>query len=225
MDRFRDEDAALREHVEQRAQDDLQRARWLAFGFVVLFSATVLVARDARAGAAGAARPGARPSSGASTSTRCRAPTTSARPRSCCAGGPSGSRPARTRSCSPATPAATRWRRAPIRRRVPGLADALVDATPRYVSGDPPRGTPRAQSPTRAPLQTCELCHRSGRRLALRPVRGRRRGHRLAARRSRTARSSRSSASGSSWRSRRPPRSSPTCATSRSPSTARRPTR
>ena len=42
MDRFRRENAALRAHVESRAQDELQRARWLAFGFVMLFSATVL---------------------------------------------------------------------------------------------------------------------------------------------------------------------------------------
>ena len=42
MDDFRKQDAALREHVEQRAQAELQRARWVAFGFVVIFGAIVL---------------------------------------------------------------------------------------------------------------------------------------------------------------------------------------
>jgi CHASE3 domain sensor protein len=42
MDHFREQNAALRDHVEQRAQDNLQRARWVAFGFVVVFGATLL---------------------------------------------------------------------------------------------------------------------------------------------------------------------------------------
>jgi hypothetical protein len=41
MDRFREQNAVLREHVERRAQDGLQRARWVAFGFVMLFGVTV----------------------------------------------------------------------------------------------------------------------------------------------------------------------------------------
>jgi CHASE3 domain sensor protein len=42
MDTFRKQDAALSDHVERRAQAELQHARWVAFGFVMLFSAMVL---------------------------------------------------------------------------------------------------------------------------------------------------------------------------------------
>jgi CHASE3 domain sensor protein len=42
MERFRGQNTALRKHVEERAQDGLQRARWVAFGFVILFSTIVL---------------------------------------------------------------------------------------------------------------------------------------------------------------------------------------
>lgn len=42
MDRFRGQDAKLRVRVERRAQARLQEARWVAFGFVVVFGTLVL---------------------------------------------------------------------------------------------------------------------------------------------------------------------------------------
>ena len=158
MDRFRKENAALREHVEQRAQDRLQRARWVAFGFVVIFGATLLslgmfaLERQARSDRNRSkqrreyieALQGADDEREAKELLRRRAERLS----------PGADAVALTRNASgnsldaATDPAA-----------VPGLADALVDATPRACLAIR-RGHPHERRPDSAPLQTCELCDR-----------------------------------------------------------------
>ena len=225
MDRFRTRGhARCATHVEQRAQDDLQRARWFAFGFVVLFSATVLVARDGRAGAPGAARP--RPRQAAARVRR----------------GAAGRR-RRARGQGPAAPA----RRAADARRdavvltrnasgnslEPSTDPSAVAGTGRQadrrdaalVPGDPPRPRLHEHKPDSGAAADLRAVPPHRQRLALRARRSSAARSSARCSSSRSGRSSRSSASGSSWRCRRPPRSSPTCATSRSPSTAPRPTR
>ena len=222
MDRIRSEGASLRAHVGSRP-GALQRSRWVFFVLRRCCSRGVLGCGCSR-WAPGRARAARAASSGASTSGRCRAPTTRARRRSCCAAAPSGSRPARARSCSRATRAATRWRRATDPAEIAGLGEGSR-APPARLPGRPPRRRLRAPAGAQ-PLQTCELCGRIDGALALHPVARRRRGHRLAARRQGPRDQAGRARAGRRRRGhRRPPRSSPTCATSRSPSTARPPTR
>jgi diguanylate cyclase (GGDEF)-like protein len=42
MDRLRTQDAALRRHLERRTETELQHARWIVFGFVLLFGGGIL---------------------------------------------------------------------------------------------------------------------------------------------------------------------------------------
>ena len=89
MDRFRSEDRALREHVEQRARGTTQHARWFAFGFVVCSAP-----RCSRSGwSRWSARRGATGSRAKQRREYVEAlhgADDEARPRTCCAGGPSG---------------------------------------------------------------------------------------------------------------------------------------
>jgi diguanylate cyclase (GGDEF)-like protein len=160
MDRFRRQDAALRDHVEERAQHDLQRARWVAFGFVVVFSTTVLslgllaLEREARRARARSgqrreyvdALQGADDEREAKELLRRRAERLA----------PGSDAVVLTRNASgnslnAATDAAA----------VPDLAEALVDATPRSCLAI--RGARiHERRPDSAPLQTCELCDRAG---------------------------------------------------------------
>ena len=215
--------ASLREHVEQHTQDRLQHSRWVPFIFVLLFSTTVfslgMFALERQAGRERArgkqrreyveALQGADDEREAKELLRRRAERLA----------PGTNAVVLTRNASGNSLAAST-----DPSGIPGLAEALADASPRSCLAIRRAGT-HERTPGGAPLQTCELCHRSDGAAALRPVR--RSAARSSARcsSSRTARSSRTSANGSSARSRRPPPSSPTCATSRSPSTARPPTR
>jgi diguanylate cyclase (GGDEF)-like protein len=158
MDRFRKQDAALRDHVEQRAQAELQRARWVSFGFVVLFGATVLslglvaLERQARRDRARStqgreyveALQGADDELEAKELLRRRAerlvPGAAAVVLTCNASG---------NSLDAATDPAA----------VPGLVGALVDAAPRSCLAIR-RGNPHERRPQDTPLQRCELCDR-----------------------------------------------------------------
>ena len=174
------QDAALRGHVEQRAQDDLQRARWIAFGFVMLFSTTVLslgmVALERQAGRERArgrqrreyveALQGADDEGEAKELLRRRAERLT----------PGAHAVVLTRNASGNSLAAST-----DPSGIPGLADALVDATPRSCLAIRRAGI-HERKPGGAPLQTCELCHRSGGASLCVPSVDRRRGHRLAAR-------------------------------------------
>jgi diguanylate cyclase (GGDEF)-like protein len=158
MDTFRTQDAALRDHVEQRTRGELQRARWLAFGFVMLFSATVLslgmlaLERQARRDRARSkqrreyveALQGADDEQEAKELLRRRAERLA----------PGADAVVLTRNASGnSLDAATDT------AAVPGLADALVDATPRTCLAIR-RGHTHERWPDSAPLQTCELCDR-----------------------------------------------------------------
>ena len=158
MDDFRTQDSALREHVERRAQGELQHARWVAFGFVIVFSATVLslgllaLERQARRDRARSterreyveALQGADHDGEAKELLRRRAerlvPAADAVVLTCNASG---------NSLAAATDPAA----------VPGLADALLDATPRTCLAIR-RGNTHERKPDSAPLQRCELCDR-----------------------------------------------------------------
>ena len=194
MDRFREQDAALRRHVEQRAQDELQHARWVAFVFVMLFSATVFslgmfalerqarrerareqAAARVRRGAAGRRRrargEGAAAPAGRAAGARHERRRAHAQRQRQLAGGEHG----------PVRHPRARPRRWPTRAR----ARAWRSAAP----------ATHERKPGAAPLQTCELCHRSGgARSASRPWSAARSSARCSS--SRTARSSRTSATG-----------------------------
>ena len=160
MDRFRTEDTALRKHVEQRAQDDLDDARWLAFAFVVIFSTTVLslgmltLERQAARERARArqrreyveALQGAVDEAEAKELLRRRAERLSAGSQAVVL-----TRNASGNSLEASTDPAA----------IPGLADALVGATPRSCLAIRRAGL-HERTPDGAPLQTCELCDREG---------------------------------------------------------------
>jgi diguanylate cyclase (GGDEF)-like protein len=159
MDRFREQNAALRTHVEQRTQDGLKRARWIAFGFVMLFGGSVLslgmVAVERQARRDGARRKhksefiealqGADDELEAKELLRRRAeriaPGADAVVLTSNASGNS-----LTAATDPAG--------------MPRLAEALVDATPRSCLAIR-RGQTHERRPDSAPLQICELCHRA----------------------------------------------------------------
>ena len=159
MDRFRDENAALREHVEQRAQDALQRARWIAFGFVMLFSTTVLSlgmfalerqAKNARARSKQRreyveALQGAVDELEAKELLRRRAERLAAD-----ADAVVLTRNASGNSLEASTDPSG----------MPELAEGLADATPRSCLAIRRAGT-HERKPDGTPLQTCELCHRA----------------------------------------------------------------
>ena len=160
MDRFRTEVAALRKHVEQRARDDLDHARWLAFAFVVIFSTTVLslgmlalerqAARERRRAKQRReyveALQGAVDELEAKELLRRRAERLS-----------SGSQAVvLTRNASGNSLVAST-----DPSGVAGLAGALVDATPRSCLAIRRAGI-HERTPGSAPLQTCELCNREG---------------------------------------------------------------
>ena len=158
MDRFRAQVTALRQHVEQRAQDRLQRARWGAFGFVVIFGATLLslgmlaLERQARRDRARSkqrreyieALQGADDELEAKQLLRRRAERLS----------PGADAVVLTRNAS-----GNSLNAATDPAAVPGLADALVDATPRTCLAIR-RGHAHERRPDSAPLQTCALCDR-----------------------------------------------------------------
>ncbi len=160
MDRFRTKNAALRDHVEQRAQRELQHARWLALGFVMLFSTTVLslgmVALERQAARERArakqqreyveALQGAVDELEARELLRRRAERLT----------PGSQAVVLTRNASGNSLMASTDPSA-----VPGLADALVDATPRSCLAIRRAGI-HEHRPDAAPLQICELCHRAG---------------------------------------------------------------
>jgi diguanylate cyclase (GGDEF)-like protein len=159
MDRFRGENRALREHVEGRAQDRLQDARWLAFAFVMLFSSAVLLLgmgtleRQARRDRARSkerreyveALQGAVDEPEAKELLRRRAERLS----------DASHAVVLTRNASGNSLEASTDPSA-----VAGLADALVDATPRSCLAVRRAGI-HERKPDGAPLQTCDLCHRT----------------------------------------------------------------
>ena len=160
MDSFRKQEAALRKHLEQRAQDRLGRARWVAFGAVVLFGMAIfsvgLVAleRQARRDRARSrqrrefieALQGADDELEAKELLRRRAERIV----------PGADAVVLTRNASGNSLHATT-----DPSGVPGLAEALLDATPRECLAIR-RGQTHEQQPDGAPLQTCDLCHRAG---------------------------------------------------------------
>ncbi|MEA2135343.1 MAG: hypothetical protein QOC68_3252 [Solirubrobacteraceae bacterium] len=158
MDQFRKQDAALRVHVERRAQARLQHARWVAFGFVMLFSTTVLslglfaLERQARRARARSkqrreyveALQGADDEREAKELLRRRAERLA----------PGADAVVLTRNASGSS-----LKAATDPAAVPGLAGALVDATPRAclaIRG----GHTHERKPGGAPLQACRLCDR-----------------------------------------------------------------
>ena len=158
MESFRTQDIALREHLEHRAQDELQHARWVAFGFVMVFSATVLsfgllaLERQARRNRARSrerreyveALQGADHDGEAKELLRRRAERLA----------PGADAVVLTRNASgnsldaATDPAA-----------IPGLTDALLHATPRTCLAIR-RGKTHQRKPDSTPLQRCELCDR-----------------------------------------------------------------
>jgi diguanylate cyclase (GGDEF)-like protein len=158
MDSFRRQDAALRNHVEQRTQAGLERARWVAFGFVLVFSTTVLsfgmvaVERQARRNRARSrqrreyveALQGAVDEREAKELLRRRAERLV----------PGADAVVLTRNAS-----GNKLDAATDTAAVPGLADALEDATPRTCLAIR-RGNTHERRSGSTPLQTCELCDR-----------------------------------------------------------------
>ena len=158
MDRFRGQNAALRDHVEQRARGDLQRARWISLGFVVLFSTTVLslglfaLEREARRARARSkqrrdyveALQGADDEGEVKELLRRRAEQLAP-----AADAVVLMRNASGNSLDAATDAAA----------VPGLAEALVGASPRSCLAIR-HAHEHERKPGSAPLRSCELCHR-----------------------------------------------------------------
>ena len=159
MDQFRKQVAALREHVEQRTQAELQRARWVAFGFVMLFSTTVfslgMFALERQAG-------------------RERARGRQRREYIEALQGADHEREAkellrrRAERLAPGTDAVVLTRNASGNlltastdpSGIAGLAEALADASPRSCLAIRRAGT-HERKPGSAPLQTCDLCHRA----------------------------------------------------------------
>jgi diguanylate cyclase (GGDEF)-like protein len=160
MDRFRKQDDALRDHVEARAQADLERARWIAFGFVVLFSATVLslglltLEREARRDRARSAQ--RREFTEALQSAVDEAEAKELLRRRAERLAPGSGAVVLTRNASGNALEATTDPAA-----VPGLAEALVGAGPRACLAIR-RATEHERRPDDAALQRCELCHRDG---------------------------------------------------------------
>jgi len=158
MDRFRIENAALREHVEQRAQAALQRARWIAFGFVVLFGTSVMslgmfaLERQTRRDRTRAkqrreyaeALQGADDELEAKQLLRRRAERLT----------PGSQAVVLTRNASGNSLAASTDPSA-----IAGLAEALIDASPRSCLAIRRAGI-HERKLAATPLQTCELCHR-----------------------------------------------------------------
>ena len=158
MDRFRELHAALSMDVEQRAQTRLQRARWVAFGFVLLFCSTVLslglfaLEREARRDRARSkqrreyveALQGAVDEPEAKELLRRRAERLAPGAEAIVL-----TRNASGNSLSAATSAPA----------VPGLAEALVDATPRSCLAIR-HGNAHERKPGEVPLETCQLCDR-----------------------------------------------------------------
>jgi diguanylate cyclase (GGDEF)-like protein len=160
MDRFRRENRALRAHVERRSQDGLQRARWLAFGFVMLFSTIVLtlgmiaLERQARRDRVRSrqrreyveALHGADDEGEAKELLRRRAERLT----------PGSHAVVLTRNASGNSLEASTDPSA-----VAGLAERLIDATPRSCLAIR-RASLHELKPDAEPLQTCALCHRAG---------------------------------------------------------------
>jgi diguanylate cyclase (GGDEF)-like protein len=160
MNRFRDENLALRVYVEKRSQHDLKGARWFAFGFVVLFGTTVLtlglvaLERQARRDRARAkqrreyvdALHGADDEPEAKDLLRRRAERLT----------PGAHAVVLTRNASGNSLEASTDPSA-----VPGLANKLIDAEPRSCLAIRRAGMYEHKRDA-APLQTCELCHRTG---------------------------------------------------------------
>jgi diguanylate cyclase (GGDEF)-like protein len=158
MDTFRKQDVVLRKHVEHRAQGELQHARWVAFGFVIVFSATVLslgllaLERQARRNRARSterreyveALQGADDDGEAKELLRRRAERLA----------PGADAVVLTRNASGSSLDA-----ATDPAAIPGLTDALLDATPRTCLAIR-RGKTHEREPDAAPLQRCELCDR-----------------------------------------------------------------
>jgi diguanylate cyclase (GGDEF)-like protein len=155
MNRFRSENGALRVYVEKRSQRDLKRARWFAFGFVMLFGTTVLtlglVALEGRARAKQRreyvdALHGADDEPEAKDLLRRRAERLT----------PGAHAVVLTRNASGNSLEAST-----DPSEVPGLADKLIDAEPRSCLAIRRAGLYEHKRDA-APLQTCELCHRTG---------------------------------------------------------------
>ncbi len=160
MDRFRRENDALRSHVEERARDEVEHARLLAFAFVMLFSAAVFVLglaaleRQARRDRARGmqrreyveALQGADDEREARDLLRRRAERLT----------PGSNAVVLTRNASGNSLEASTDPSA-----VAGLADKLIDASPRSCLAIR-RAALHEEKPNVAPLQTCELCHRRG---------------------------------------------------------------
>lgn len=158
MDRFRQQNARFRDRVEQRAQDRLSRARWTALVFVLLFGAVVLAfglvavertaRRDARRRRLNTefieALQGADDELEGKQLLRRQAERLA--PGACAV--------VLTRNASGNSLEATTDPSA-----LSGLAEALVDATPRSCLAIR-RGRPHENRSASEPLQCCELCHR-----------------------------------------------------------------
>jgi diguanylate cyclase (GGDEF)-like protein len=156
MDRFREQVARLRARVERRAQARLERARWIAFGFVIAFGAVVLslgmitLERQARSDRERArqrreyveALQGADDEFEAKDLLRRRAERLV--PRSAAV---VMTRNASGNSLDAATDPGA----------VPGLAEALEGATPRTCLAIR-RGDTHERRPETTPLQPCKLC-------------------------------------------------------------------
>ena len=159
MDRIRTAAASLRAHVEQHTQDRLQHSRWVSFIFVLLFSTTVfslgMFALERQAGRERArakqrreyveALQGADDEGEAKELVRRRAERLA----------PGTNAVVLTRNASGNSLATST-----DPSGIPGLAEALADAARAraWRSGAP---APMSARPGGAPLQTCELCHRS----------------------------------------------------------------
>ena len=158
MDRFREQHAALRNHVEQRGQGRMQRARWVALAFVLLFGSTVLslglfaLEREARRERAGSlqrrayieALQGAVDEPEAKELLRRQIERLA----------PGADAVVLTRNAS-----GNSLRAATNPAAVPGLAEVLADATPRSCLAIR-NGNTHERKPGEAQLQTCELCER-----------------------------------------------------------------
>jgi CHASE3 domain sensor protein len=158
MDRFRRQSEDLRAHVEQRAQDELQHARWVAFVFVMVFGAATLalgmlaVERQARRDAAKrqARREFIEALQGADDEREAKELLRLQVERSA----PGSVAVVLTRNTSGnSLDAAT------DPSGVPGLGEALAHATPRSCLAIR-RGQTYERKPDGKPLQACELCQR-----------------------------------------------------------------
>ena len=156
MDRLRTQDAALRRHLERRTETELQHARWIVFGFVLLFGGGILalgmiiVERQARRDRERAAQrreyvealQGADDELEAKELLRRRAERVV----------PTAEAVVLTRNASGNSLDASTDPSA-----VDGLADALTHATPRSCLAIR-RGRMYEREPGSEPFQSCELC-------------------------------------------------------------------